>query len=333
MMKDFLSINKKGLITMLFALILAKSNACEHQPCLHEPLTNFGVLCDLCSCSTSSGSMGFGTLNNSNFIGFRYIYQTFESQNGVFQNSPKSKEIFNTYQLWAQIPVKNNFYLSVNLPYQDLNRTLNQTTENINGIGDANIIAWYKLPLLKKKESGETVDYNTTDQTTGHSLLFGLGVKLPTGKFEELLADNINPGFQVGTGSFDGIISTGYSYSGKKIGVNTLLSYYLKGENKNEYKFGDQISFSANVYTVVNAKKVNFMPFVGVSGDTYNKITQYGETLNDTNGNIINTSLGAEVNIKTFVFGVNFTKPIHQDLFGGNVKSKNRLTLYLNYSL
>ncbi|TXE10190.1 hypothetical protein FUA26_10820 [Seonamhaeicola algicola] len=318
---------------MCFVLFFGKIKA--HNGCLwpYKSHTDFGVLCDLCSCSTSSGSMGFGTLNNANFVGLRYIYQKFESQNGVFQNSPKSEENFNTYQLWAQIPINNKYYVTANLPYQDLTRSLNETTQNINGVGDANIIAWYKLPLIKKKKNNETVDFNKTNQTAAHTLLFGLGVKLPTGKFEEALTDNVNPGFQVGTGSFDGIFSAGYNYAGNKIGVNTLLSYYLKGENKNEYKFGDQVSFSTNVYTVFKTKKINIMPFLGLSGDSYSEIKQYNETLNDTNGTIVNTSIGTEVNLKAFVLGVNFTAPIHQDLFGGNVQSKNRLALYLNYSL
>lgn len=207
------------------------SNANNTNPCNHD--TYFKVLCDLCGCATSSSSFGYGTLSNSNFIGVRYIYQNFESKNGIFQNSPISKEQFNTYQLWAQIPINKSFYLSANLPYQQLSRNFNSVKESINGIGDASIIGWYKH-VFYKKETNQAIDYNAQKQATGHSIQIGLGVKLPTGKFEQRLTDNINPGFQVGTGSLDGVFSIGYNYGSNKIGVNTLLSYYIKGENKND---------------------------------------------------------------------------------------------------
>ena len=264
---------------------IVKAHSIE-KPCNnHEP---FKVMCDLCGCSTSSGSFGFGTLSNANFVGVRYIYQNFESRNGIFENSPISKETFNTYQLWAQIPINKSFYVSANLPYQDLTRNFNNAKENINGLGDASIIGWYKLPFYKKQQKKEgknekeneggrederEVNFNKEREASGHSLQFGLGIKLPTGKFEESLADNINPGFQVGTGSVDGIFSLGYNYGGDKYGVNTLLSYYLKGENKNDYQFGNQFSYATNFYRAFSTEKMNIMPFVGVSGDVYKRQT------------------------------------------------------------
>ncbi len=309
----------------------AKAEAHNHaNPCAkHEP---FKVLCDLCGCSTSSGSFGFGTLSNANFVGVRYIYQNFESRNGIFENSPISKETFNTYQLWAQIPINDSFYVTGSLPYQDLTRDFNGVTENLNGLGDASVIGWYKHVFYKKK-SDDVVDFNNTKEPTGHSLQFGLGVKLPTGQFEQRLADNINPGFQVGTGSVDGVFSLGYNYGSDKFGVNTLLSYYLKGENKNEYQFGNQFSYAVNFFTAIPKEKMNIMPFVGLSGDVYDSITQYGETLSDTDGNILNASLGSELAIDKFIFGASYTLPVSQKLFGDNVKSKQRLSVSVNFAL
>lgn len=306
------------------------SNANNTNPCNHD--TYFKVLCDLCGCTTSSSSFGYGTLSNSNFIGVRYIYQNFESKNGIFQNSPISKEQFNTYQLWAQIPINKSFYLSANLPYQQLSRNFNSVKESINGIGDASIIGWYKH-VFYKKETNQAIDYNAQKQATGHSIQIGLGAKLPTGKFEQRLTDNINPGFQVGTGSLDGVFSIGYNYGSNKIGVNTLLSYYIKGENKNDYQFGNQLSYSANLYTVFKTSKINFMPFLGFSGDHFENIIQYNEAITNTNGYVINSSLGTEIAFKKYILGTNFSLPLSQELFGGNVTSKHRFTLYLNYAL
>lgn len=316
-------------IVLLTSFSITQAHDFKKTCANHEPSIAF---CDLCGCSTSSGSFGFGTLSNANFIGVRYIYQNFESKNGIFENSPISKESFNTYQLWAQIPINKSIYVSANLPYQNLKREFKGATESLNGIGDASVIGWYKHVFYKKQDEN-VVDFSGEREASGHSIQFGLGIKLPTGEFEQALADNINPGFQVGTGSTDGIFSLGYNYGGNKFGVNTLLSYYLKGENKNDYQFGNQFSYAVNFYTAIPRKKMNIMPFVGVSGDIYDSIVQYGETLKDTDGNILNASIGSELAIKKFIFGASYTLPISQDLFGNTVESKQRLSLYVNFAL
>ncbi|WP_231567376.1 hypothetical protein [Lacinutrix sp. Hel_I_90] len=327
-LQNFRKITVLLLISIAQAQFLSaheKNRACNN----HYKHTFF---CDLCGCSTSSGSFGFGTLSNANFVGVRYLYQNFESKNGIFENSPTSKEVFRTYQLWAQIPVIKTFYLSANVPYHDLSRTFNGITENIYGLGDSSLIGWYKL-IFYKKQNEETLNFDVKKEASGHSIQFGLGLKLPTGEFEERLADNINPGFQVGTGSTDGILSFGYNYGGNTLGVNTLFSYYLKGENKNEYQFGNQFSYTTNLYTALSTKKMNIMPFLGVSGDIYSSIKQYGETLNDTDGSIINASLGSEFAVEDFIFGASYTLPVNQNLFGHDVKSKQRISVYINYAL
>lgn len=323
--------NFKQILLIVLFLGFAKAEAHSlKSPCTtHQPLQ---VLCDLCGCSTSSGSFGFGTLSNANFVGVRYIYQNFESRNGIFEDSPLSKETFNTYQVWAQIPINDSFYVTASLPYQDLTRDFNNIKENLNGIGDANIIGWYKH-VFYKKEDETVINFSGEKIASGHSLQFGLGVKLPTGEFEQRLTDNINPGFQVGTGSVDGIFSVGYNYGSDTFGVNTLLSYYLKGENKNDYQFGDQFSYAVNFFTAIPKEKMNIMPFVGLSGDRYDTITQYGETLKDTDGSILNASIGSELAIEKFIFGASYTLPVSQNLFGDNVQSKQRLSLYVNFAL
>ncbi len=318
-----------SLLLLISGISLANTNL--HKDHLHynEPTK---VFCDICSCATSSGSTGFGTLSNSNFFGVRYMYQNFESRNGIFENSPTSEEHFNTFQLWAQISVYKNFHVTANLPYQDLNKDFNGVSENLSGLGDASVIGWYKH-VFYKKEASDEVNFSEEKTPSGHSLQFGLGIKVPTGKFEQRLTESVNPGFQVGTGSVDTVLSLGHNYGGDKIGVNTLLSYYAKGENKNEYQFGNQFSYSSRVFTVFPKENVNVMPFLGVSGDIYNEIKQYGEKIANSNGNIVNGTLGLEVIYKKFIFGSNYTLPIYQDLFGGNVESKQRFSVYLNIAI
>ncbi|MGY0392825.1 hypothetical protein ACW5R3_09750 [Bizionia sp. KMM 8389] len=331
-MIDFQNIKQLAVVGFLCVVVNMQAHTNPIPP--HEHYL-FEYDCDLCGCSTSSGSFGFGTLSNANFLGIRYMYQAFESIDGIYEDSPRTKETFNTYQLWAQIPVYKTFYVTATVPYQDLNRSYVDKDEHINGLGDINAIAWYKYQFNKKqKESEIGVDYNVdANEKSPHSVQFGLGIKFPTGDFEESLTDRVNPGFQVGTGSFDGIAAVGYNLGLDRFGLNTLFTYYLKGVNKNEYKFGNQFSYALNTFYMFPFTNFNVSPFVGISGDTYDSIEQYDETLPDTDGYIVNSSLGFEIAINNFIFGANYSLPVSQSLFGDNVESKRRFSVYLNYAL
>lgn len=265
-------------------------------------------------------------------MGLRYIYQNFKSKDGIFSNSPSSEENFNTYQLWGRVPITKNFYVSTIVPYQDLYRTFEDRTEHINGLGDMNLVGWYQFTFYKKKKDDEVV-FSTEREPSGHRLQVGIGAKLPTGEFEETLTDRVNPGFQVGTGSLDGIFALNYGYSGKRIGINNTVTYYLKSENKNDYRFGDQFSFASNVYYSIPKTTFIVMPFVGISGDVYQSIEQFDEVVPETDGNIMSGSLGSEMVFNRFTVGANYTFPIQQNLFGDNVKAKNRLSVYFNLTL
>ncbi|MEN3322712.1 hypothetical protein VP395_03170 [Mariniflexile soesokkakense] len=330
MIQDFQNINTKTVFIGIIFLCIPLQNEAKTTPAHnHDP---FEYFCDLCGCSTSSGSSSFGTLGNVSFLGLRYIYQDFKSKDGIFNNSPTSTERFNTYQLWGRVPISENFSLNAIVPYQGLNREFNDRSEHRNGLGDMSIIGWYQIKFYKKKTENE-VGSDEEKELSAHRLNIGLGAKLPTGSFEESLADRINPGFQVGTGSFDAVFSVMHTYSNNQIGINTTATYYLKTKNKNEYRFGNQFSYASNVYYNVPFEKSALSPFLGVSGDVYNSIKQFDETLKDTNGNIVNGTFGSEFMIDEFIIGANYTFPISQHLFGGNVTSNNRFTIYLNYVL
>ncbi len=289
--------------------------------------------CDLCGCTTSSGSAAFGDLGMSSFIGFRYIHQSYESFNGVFSNALRSREDFNTYQLWGRVPLSKSFFISAVVPYQDLKRNY-LNAEHLTGLGDVTTMCWYQLKIYKEhKSKTDKVDFNKVKKETGHTINFGLGLKMPTGEFEERLADRVNPGFQLGTGSWDVITTLVYSYSKNKLGCNATAAYYLKSENKNEYRFGNQFSCNAKGYYTIPTKLASILPFLEISGDVYSSIEQYGETLADTDGSIWNGSIGTEVGFEKFQLGTKFTVPIRQNLFNGTVTSKNRFLLYLNYNL
>ncbi len=287
----------------------------------HKQLEEFDF-CDACGCSASGGSMGFASMINSNFVGIRYFNQSYESNDGLYTNSPWYDEDFNTIQIWARIPIVKNVQISALVPYHFHSRERSIGTENINGIGDITVLAMYQLYQTKK------------DSTLfSHSLQVGAGVKLPTGEFNQANAGAVNPSFQVGPGSWDYLFAAEYVIKRKQLGLNTMLNYVVKTENEKLYRFGNQINYAGTFFYLIETPKYIVVPQLGFAGEKYDDNYQYGQKVRNTAGDIFFGKLGFEIGRDQFSFGANAMLPINQNLTGGNVKANYRWSVNLNYSL
>jgi hypothetical protein len=161
----------------------------------------------------------------------------------------------------------------------------------------------------------------------------GGGVKMPSGKFNQANSGNVNPSFQVGTGSWDYLLATEYIIRRKQFGLNTLLNYVIKTENQKNYRFGNQLNYAATFFYLNEKDAYSFAPQIGIAGENYESNYQYGIQLNKTSGNALFGKVGFEVGRNAFSFGANVMLPIKQNLTGGNVEANCRWSFNLNYSL
>ena len=278
--------------------------------------------CDACGCSANGGSMGFSSMLNENFIGIRYFHQSYKSRDGVFNNSPWIDENFNTAQIWARIPLSEKVEITALLPYHFHRRIKTSDTQNIDGIGDVTIMAFYKLYQTKS----DSANYQ-------HKILVGGGFKAPTGKYDSANNGSINPSFQVGTGSWDYSVASEYIIRKNKFGLNTTLNYIFKTENDKNYQFGDQFNYGTTLFYTTGIQKVMLVPQVGIAGETYKANQDHNENVPLTEGDIFFSKIGIELGYKKFSAGVNAMLPINQNLTGGRVEANYRLAVNLNYTL
>lgn len=278
--------------------------------------------CDACGCSASGGSMGFSSMLNSNFIGVRYFNQHYKSSDGLYSNSPWYNEDFNTVQVWTRFPVYKNIQVSALIPFQFHHRETETGNQSINGLGDITVLAMYRL-------------YQTMKDSTYlvHTLQVGGGLKAPTGKFNEANAGNVNPSFQVGTGSWDYMLATEYIVKRKQFGFNTMLNYTIKTENQKQYRFGNQFNYSGTFFYLHETKTISIAPQLGFAGEVYGSNRQHSETVRKTSGDILFSKLGVEVGKKKLSMGANVMLPVNQNLASARVEAKYRWSLNLNYSL
>ncbi|QYJ68467.1 transporter [Flavobacterium litorale] len=294
----------------------------------HTPPPNFrGYLdrfddCDACGCSASGGGMGFSSMLNQNFVGVRYFYQSYTSQDGIFNDSPYIDENFNTVQLWARIPVFKNFQISALVPYHSHNRALTTGYQAIDGLGDITVLGLYTIYQTQK----DSARYS-------HTLQAGGGVKMPTGEYHTANNGSVNPSFQVGTGSWDYLLAAEYVVKHNKLGLNAMVNYSIKTENDDEYQFGNQFNYASTLFYVIEQPKYTLVPQLGLAGESYAANKQFGEELPDTEGDILFGKAGIEAGYKGFSAGINAMLPINQNLVGGRVEANYRWSINLNYSL
>jgi len=317
----------KKYIIFLFLLIFQLSFAATEKDSLSRFYFQKMLLeeddCDACGCSSNGGSMGFSSMFNNNFVGLRYFNQSYTSRDGIFNNSPWVDENFNTVQIWARIPITKKLQLTALIPYHFHNRERTTGNENIEGIGDITVLAMYTI-------------YETQRDSTilTHKLQLGGGVKTPTGKFDaENNKGSVNPSFQVGTGSWDYLLTTEYVLKRKQLGMNTMLSYTFKTENEKLYQFGNQFNYGSTFFYMFDWDALKLVPQLGVAGEVYDGNRQYKLDVADTSGDILFGKFGFEAGKDKFSVGVNAMLPINQNLSNGKVEANYRWSVNLNYSL
>ncbi|CAM1334504.1 MULTISPECIES: hypothetical protein [Tenacibaculum] len=286
--------------------------------------------CDACGCSNNGGSLGMGGVIDNNFVGVRYLHQKYQSKDGIFSDSPKINEFFNTVQIWSRIPIIENLELQVFVPYHFHHREYITKKTSINGLGDISLFANYSIINQQKATYNKITD---RVHSTNHVVKIGAGVKLPTGNYNEKINNSVNPSFQLGTGSVDYIANLQYVYKYNNIGVTNYVNYYYKTTNDKEYKFGNQFNFNSAFFYVFKDNKAHaFVPSLGVSGEFYQSNEKYNLPVKNTDGHAIFTNIGIEYNSEKLTFGALAMYPIDQNLSQGIIEVQYRTSVYINYN-
>lgn len=280
--------------------------------------------CDGCGCGASGGSMGFASMINSNFVGVRYFNQQYKSNDGLYSNSPWLNENFNTVQVWARVPVFKKFQVSALIPYHNHERETQSENQSISGIGDITVLA---LTTVFKSKT------DTVSTSFKHNLQAGMGVKLPTGAYKQANSGSVNPSFQLGTGSWDVLLTSEYVIKKKKFGLNNMINYIIKNENGKYYRFGNQFNYASTIFYLFENKKFAFAPQIGLAGELYESNYQYNQKVKNTSGDVLFSKFGFELGYKKWSFGSNLQLPINQNLVGGLVEATSRWSVNVNFKL
>lgn len=277
--------------------------------------------CDACGCAATSASNGIENLMASNFIGVRYFHQFYKAKENAFSNQLSQKQSFNTIQLWARIPIHKKIDVSVSLPYH-FHEKNGQNKTSISGIGDLNVMGIVKI--IQPKE---------TTQSIKQSLSTAIGVKIPMAKFNQQNAETTNPSFQLGTGSWDTQFALNYQLTYSNSSVQFVTDYNLKGENKKQYKFGNQWNQLVQIQHLFVQKNIKLLGKIGFQNELYYANQQFNEKIPKSKGDAQFLKFGIEGVNNRFNYGIEYYQPIKSNLNSGEVEIKNRFGVFLNYNL
>jgi len=286
--------------------------------------------CDICGCGVGGNYIGILPDFNKKILGLRYRYNSLRSHIGTTGNSTylTTKELFHTAEWWGGWNISKKWRVMAILPFSFAEKTNQGSSKQKNGMGDVAVSGFYQL--MNKKT------------TAGHSKLLlqnlwvGGGVKLPSGKYNP--ADKINSSqnsnlFQLGTGSTDFTLNAMYDIRLQDIGFNLNSSYKINTANKYNYRYGNRLSISTQLYHKFSiGKKSNVAPNAGILFERSQKDMENNLQLHASGGKITMGSIGAEVSYKKIMFGLNWQTPLSQDLASGIVKAGNKAMVHAAFA-
>ncbi|HAK11020.1 MAG TPA: hypothetical protein DIW54_11525 [Chitinophagaceae bacterium] len=298
------------LITYLLLLYFIPANACE-----------------VCGCGVGNYVNGIMPSMKRSFLGIRYRIAAFNSH---IQNGPlfKTSETFQTYELWYRRQIGNRIQAMLFLPYQhNRQRFYNGLPEKtINGLGDVFLTAAYKLYDQQSKAG----DFSVLKQT----IWLGGGVKLPTGKyrFTNTDAEVANPNFQLGTGSFDYLLTATHTIQLNAWGLQNDLQLRYNSSNPNQYRFGSRASWQSAVF-YTRKRKQSFVPLAGIRAEWVEKDSRQKQQVDVTGGYQVGMLGGLEWQSGQLALGCRAGLPLKQHLGGGNLQEKPNLAVHFTYFL
>jgi len=278
--------------------------------------------CDICGCSTGNYFIGPFPQFSKHFIGIRY---SFRNYNTVLRsdNTQFSKDHYQTTELLFGTQIGTKWQLLAFIPF-NVNRSISDDgIKQNNGLSDVTLMGSYNL-FNKIKLTGDT-------ETVQHQLRIGGGIKLPTGKFSPDTNDFISSvNSQTGTGSFDFLFITSYSYKIKNWSLISNGTYKINQAADN-FKFGNRLAATAFISRSFRYKTTTFNPNIGMLYENLDVNKINNRKIKESGGSVLLAAAGIEMRFKSIAIGCNIQLPLLSDLSGGQTNAKIRGMVQLSY--
>jgi hypothetical protein len=164
------------------------------------------------------------------------------------------------------------------------------------------------------------------------SLMIGGGVKLATGKFEYGYEGEINPNFQLCTGSTDFLLSAIHNIKVHNWGLNTEIGGRISTRSNDNYRFGNRINDSLTAFYSKAWGMFSMMPNIGAIVDSGFRDIKEGQRNSQTGGIATLANAGIELYYRRYNVGLSYKLPVYQNLGDGELKTLPQYAVNLTVS-
>ena len=238
------------------------------------------LACDLCSVYAAQEAQGGG---KGFFGGVAEQYTDFDTvqSDGHTVSNPDGESLSSlSSQVFAGYNFNDRFGVQFNLPIIYRAYHKNGTSGSEAGVGDASLIGNFRFSR------------KLADELTLAWTALG-GIKFPTGDTGKLnqpdFADGIGGhDLTLGSGSFDGLLGTGFSVRWKRLFLNGEMQYAVRTEGDYHYQFANDWTWSGGPGAYLALQDDYTIAFqVAASGESKGEDKQNGVATGDTAETII----------------------------------------------
>ncbi|HUQ97313.1 MAG TPA: transporter [Chitinophagaceae bacterium] len=273
--------------------------------------------CDICGYGVANYNPFLFPQLSSSYLSIAYQHRLYLMH---ADDGATSHQYYNSVSVTAQYGVSKKLQLIAILPYQ-FNNATGATMQNRNGSGDATVLANYKL-------------WNKPFGTVKHTVMARVGVKLPTGTYEETKTGAIDDqNFQLGTGSIDYLANASYRVGIRKWIFNAVATYKYNSTNKDAYRYGDMITTGATAIYRKDWDGFSVAPYVQLVHEQQLKDADHHVLQSHSGGQVLYTGGGVDVNTRKIALGVNYQWAPAQNLAEGHITVKPKLSAHLSFML
>ncbi|MEO0899054.1 MAG: hypothetical protein AAFY71_21760 [Bacteroidota bacterium] len=270
--------------------------------------------CDVCGCSNGLVIGNMLPQFHNNFVGLGFNRFAFDYPSYSTVDAMSSLEIRLRYYLSPKIQVMTS------LPYRIINRSGEADSQQIQGWGDATILLM-----------GQILQFtDTSGRGFQHQLWGGLGSNLPIGNSEDNSQVGLPAHFRLGTGTYNLQAVLNYQAMWGKIGMNIQASWQKSVTDRNGYVYGDQAIQALRFFSRIPLGESLMLPTIGLEYEWMGRDVEEGFFRNDTGGEGIFASVGADYFFNNYSFGGTYRHPLVQTYAQGEVVSNARWELRLS---
>jgi hypothetical protein len=236
--------------------------------------------------------------------------------------SNKDYEVYQTTELRVKYFIHNRIELNVFVPvnnFQSLEEGI--TKYHSTGLGDINV--YTGIHIIRKIEV----------EGLQHRLIFGAGIKLPTGNMNVILNNERIPlMMQSGTGSTDFFVSGNYILGIKKFGMNLTSMFKINGTNRFNEKILPSTAQYLNLFLRINKNNWTFIPAIQNYYEYTNGMLMNNEYMESTKMNVLYSGIGFDFFYKNIGLTTSFQLKIAEETSNGKLAGTSRLALGLTYN-